>query len=78
MLLQIHKSHLAIVKCRQRARDVLFWPEMSVDIEQMVNNCSVCVDYANKQPSEPLKPAFPPSLPRKKIGIDLFEFHGEP
>ena len=36
MLCQIHKSHLGIVKCRQRARDVLFWPGMSVHIEEMV------------------------------------------
>ena len=43
MLRQIHKSHLGIVKCRQRAREVLFWAGMSVDIEQMVTNCSVCV-----------------------------------
>ena len=56
MLRQIHKSHLGIVKCRQRARDVLFWPGMSVHIEEMVNSCSVCADYAKKQPPEPLKP----------------------
>ena len=55
MLRQIHKSHLGIVKCRQRAREVLFWPGMSVEIEQMVTNCSVCADYAKKQPSELLK-----------------------
>ena len=77
MLHQIHKSHLGIVKCRQRAREVLFWPGMSVEIEQMVTNCSVCADYAKKQPSEPLKPSVPPSLPWKKIGTNLFEFRGE-
>ena len=67
MLCQIHKSHLGIFKCRQRAREVLFWLGMSVEIEQMVTNCSVCPDYAKKQPSEPLKPSVPPSLPWKKI-----------
>ena len=71
---KIHKSHLRIVKCRQRARDVLFWPGMSVEIEQMGTNCSVRADYAKKQPSEPLKPSVPPSLPWKKIGTDLSEF----
>ena len=50
---------------------------MSVDIEQMITNCSVCADYGKKQPSEPLKPTIPPSLPWKKIGTDLFEFRGE-
>ena len=70
MLRQIHKSHLGIVKCRQRPREVLFWPAMSVEIEQMVAYCSVCADYAKKQPSEPLKPSVPPSLPWKKIGTE--------
>ena len=77
MLRQIHKSHLGIVKCRQRAREVLFWPGMSLDVEQMVTNCSVCADFAKKQPTEPLKPTVPPSLPWQKIGTDLFEFQGE-
>ena len=79
MLRQIHKSHLGIAKCRQRAREVLFWPGMSLDVEQMVTNCSVCVcaDFANKQPTGPLKPTVPPSLPWQKIGTDLFEFQGE-
>ena len=77
MLRRIHKSHLGIAKCRQRARKVLFWPGILVDVEQMVTNCSVCADFAKKQPSEPLKPAIPPSLPWKKMGTDLFEFHGE-
>ena len=81
MLRQIHKSHLGIAKCRRRAKEVLFWPGMSLDVEQMVTNCSVCVcvcaDFANKQPTGPLKPTVPPSLPWQKIGTDLFEFQGE-
>ena len=77
ILRQIHKSHLGIVKCRQRAREVLFWPGMSVQIEQMVNNCNMCADYAKTKSPEPLKPSMRPSLPWKKIGTDLFEFRGE-
>ena len=46
MLRQIHKSHLGIAKCRRRAKEVLFWPGMSLDVEQMVTNCSVCADFA--------------------------------
>ena len=33
MLRQIHKSHMGMFKCRQRARDVLFLPGMSLDVE---------------------------------------------
>ena len=36
----------------------------------------MCADFAKKQPTEPLKPTVPPSLPWQKIGTDLFEFQG--
>ena len=71
MPLQIHKSHQGIAKCKQRAREVLFWPGMSLDLEQMVTNCSVSADFAKKQPTEPLKPTVPPSLPWQKIRTSL-------
>ena len=63
MLRQIHKSHLGIAICRQRAREVLFWPGMPVDVEQMVTNCSVCADFAKKQRKEPLRPNFTTIIP---------------
>ena len=52
MLRQIHKSHLGIAKCIQRAREVLFWPGMSVDVEQMVTNCSVCVQILQRNSTQ--------------------------
>ena len=36
MLEDIHDSHLGIVKCKIRARDVIFWPGMSSQIEEMI------------------------------------------
>ena len=41
-LQRIHEAHLGIIKCKERARDVLFWPGMSKEIEDMVLKCSVC------------------------------------
>ena len=73
ILCQIHKSHLGIAKCRQRARELLFWPGMSLDVEKMISNCSLCEDFTKKQPMEPLKPTALPSLPWQKIGTDLLE-----
>lgn len=37
MLSKIHESLLGMVKCKERARDVLYWPHMSTDIEEMVS-----------------------------------------
>ena len=77
MLDQIHRSHLGISKCQQRAKEVLYWPGMTADIEQKIQSCSRCAEHAKKQPSEPLRPTKPPKLPWNKIGTDLFEFQGQ-
>ena len=45
MLTKIHTCHLGIVKCKQRARDILFWPRMGKDIEQVVSQCEICGEY---------------------------------
>ena len=39
MLDKIHSSHLGMVKCKQRAKDVLFWPGMGKDIEDRISQC---------------------------------------
>lgn len=62
MLKLIHKSHLGIVKCKQRARKVLYWPGMNADIEQTVKNCGKCADFQKSLPPE-LASKAPPDLP---------------
>ncbi|XP_048255270.1 uncharacterized protein K02A2.6-like [Haliotis rufescens] len=37
MLQKIHAGHLGQEKCKQRAREVLFWPRMNHDVDVMVN-----------------------------------------
>ena len=44
MLSIIHRSPLGIVKCKQRARKVLYWPTMNQQIEEAVKNCTTCAD----------------------------------
>ena len=78
MLKLIHQSHLGIVKCKQRGREVLFWPTMNAAIENEVRNCSKCAQYQNKQTHEPLKPTITPDLPYSEVGCDLFDFDGKP
>ena len=77
MLSSIHESHLGIVKRKQRARAVLYWPSMNTDIGQTVQNCSKCADYQNCLPAEPLKLTPTPNLPWSEIGTDLFQFDAQ-
>jgi hypothetical protein len=72
MIRLIHESHLGIVKCKQRARETLYWPGMNSDIEEAVKNCTKCAQFQNKLPHEPLIPTPPPDLPFVEVGSDLF------
>ena len=66
MLNKIHESHLGIVKCKERARDMLYWPGMSTHIEDVVSQCAVCNENKNSNPKEPLLP----HTARKTMGED--------
>ncbi len=77
MLTQIHRSHLGIEKCRQRARDVLFWPGMNGEISDMVSKCPICLENRSAQQKEPLLQHEMPSRPWQKLGSDLFELNGK-
>ena len=77
MLKLIHKSHLGMTKCKQRGREVMFWPNMNSDIENMIRDCSACAEYQNQQAAEPLKPTPTPDLPYSMVGSDLFDFENK-
>ena len=75
MLDRLHTGHQGISKCRERARQSLWWPGLSRQLEELVKNCSVCRKCSNQR-REPLIPAALPELPWQRVGTDLFEFKG--
>lgn len=77
MLEKIHTSHLGMEKCKQRARDIVFWPGMSADIETMVQRCETCQSRQHSNPKEPLTPHEIPTRPWQKVGTDLFQWDGK-
>ena len=77
MLELVHGTHLGIVKCKQRAREALYWPGMSAQIEEKVKSCTICHDYAAAQQKEPLIPSAIPDLPWARAASDILTFEGE-
>ena len=74
MLQIIHNSHSGIGKCKRRAKDVIYWPGMSSEIEDFVSTCDICAKYQRNNRKEPLIPHAVPSRPWYKVGADLFDF----
>ena len=64
-------DHLDISKCCARAYMSVWWPGLSVAIEDMVKVCFTCAKEL-PEPKEPLMPSSFPSCPWERISMDLF------
>ena len=71
LLEKIHSGHQGITKCRERARQSIWWPGISV--ENLVRNCKECLKSQHNRP-QPLNPTPLPALPWQRVGSDLFEW----
>ena len=76
MLKKLHASHMGIVKTKQRARDTMYWPGMSEQIEGMIKECTVCLQNQRQNSKEELQPHEIPNRVWTKIGTDLFTYEG--
>lgn len=72
---RIHEGHQGIVKCRARARESVWWPGLSREIQDLVTNCKRCAKE-NQPAKEPLITTPLPDRPWKMIATDLFELEG--
>ncbi len=59
MLARVHESHLGIVKCKERARYVMFWPSMAKQIEDVVLMCAICNTFRRSNTKEKHQRAVP-------------------
>ena len=50
MLQYIHKGHQGKEHCLLRARNTVFWPKMTYDIQQLIEKCMICQEYGKSQP----------------------------
>ena len=62
MLARLHCGYQSITKCQQRARQSIWWPGISSDIDAMISKCLICCKY-KKQNADPLKPTPFPVYP---------------
>ena len=77
ILSRIHSSHQGVASCLQKARDIVFWPGMSAEIKDQVEEFSVCAEFQAKNASQPLQSHQIPNHPWSKIATDLFTLHSK-
>ena len=73
MLQKIHSGHQGITKCRERARQAIWWPGISTQLKHLIDNCHQCLKNRTAI-AQPLIPSTLPALPWQKVGTDLFEW----
>lgn len=72
----LHSAHTGIVRTKQRARVMIYWPGLNQQIEEITSKCEACLQQRSKQQKEPMEIHPVPALPWNKVGADLFEHEG--
>lgn len=70
MLQHIHEGYLGKEKCKTRVREVVHWPGINKDSEEMILKCETCLTHHHKQTIEPVLTADLPTAPWQKVAPD--------
>ena len=49
MLQYIHKGHQGKERCLLRARNTVFWPKITYDIQELIERCIICQEHGKSQ-----------------------------
>ena len=50
VLQYIHEGHQGKEHCLLRAKNTMFWPKITNDIQQLIEKCMICQEYGKSQP----------------------------
>ena len=78
VLQDLHASHQGLTRTLHRARQVVYWPNMTNDLSCLIKQCEPCRLHAASQPKEPLRITDDrcPTLPFESTSADLFSCQG--
>ena len=71
MLQYVHEGHQGKERCLLRARNTLFWPKMTYDIQQLIEKCIICQVNGKSQPIIGTTQELPP-FPWHTLVTDMF------
>lgn len=74
-LAKVHQGHQGIERCLLRTRSSVWWPGITSQLKQVVQNCPTCCRNARPR-REPLLTTPLPEYPWQIVATDLFELQG--
>ena len=72
VLRRLYDGHQGITKTRANAASSVWWPRISQDITNVVQNCAMCEKYRRER-IEPMKGTEFPDRPWSRVGVDFFQ-----
>ena len=73
MLQYIHKGHQGKERCLLRARNTVFWPKMTYDVQELIERYIICQEHGKSQPITGITQELPP-LPWYTLVTDMFSW----
>ena len=74
---RIHSSHIGVNGCLRRAKEAVYYPNITSDIKKTIAACQICESFQHAVQKEPLMPHAAPSRPWEKVGVDIFTYRGQ-
>ena len=71
MLQYVHERHQGKERCLLRARNTVFWPKMTYDIQQLIEKCIIYQEHGKSQPIIGTTQELPP-FPWHTLATDMF------
>ena len=70
---RLHCSHQGIEYTLNLARDTVYWPGITQQIQNRVENCETCLKFSSTQQKQPMMSHNIPEYPYQMISMDIFE-----
>ena len=71
MLQYIHDGYQGKERCLLRARNTVFWPKITYDIQELIERCIICQEHGKSQPITGITQELPP-FPWYTLATDIF------
>ena len=72
----LHAAHQGETRTLRRARQIVYWPNMTNDIRNAVRSCQACAMLLPSQPREPFLSDSHPTRPFEDTAADIFHHAG--